>query len=721
MPTGPAVGILPRELSGFVGRQDEIAVLTGLLDGASLITLTGIGGVGKTRLAIHAAAHVQADYAQGARLVTLAHLPAHSGVASTVLAGLGLRERSNASAAETLVHVLRDARLLLVLDNCEQVVQASAELAQTVLQSCPGVQILATSREALGVPGERVFRVQPLAIPQGTEPFSSLAQSDAVSLFAERARTAEPDFQLTPASAAVVGRICRMVDGIPLAIELAAARTRTMSVVEIAQHLDDPLAVLTLAPRTAPARQQTLRATIDWSYTLLTSQEQRFLRRVAAFSGGFTFEAATAVCADGDLPADRILHLADRLVSKSLVQVLRSHATTRYTLLETIRNYAREQLALAGEEDVMRARHRDWCIDVAERSPPELFDSDHLALLVAEQPNLRAALDWSLESDRAEDAGRLAVGLASLWLLQGPFAEGRSQLSAVANLPSATLSPVQTSRALAWAAALAYNEGAYVATDELATRALNLAESAGDELAMTIALCELGQAAVGQGDLHRAARHFEAGLEYAAASTVLAAIQAFRLGEVMLELGNNGRADELLTRRAVEGTLTGQAATWSEATHYRLTRGRLLATRALLAERTGDRKVADGLLVEAIAAERALGGLPGLIEVLTWSGSIFTDRGERIRAADSLNEALVVAASQGSLDRLAHVLEAVSVLVSAEHADASVRMAAAADELRESLRALPRPSERRRLARHLQDARRRLGEAAFGEHLARRA
>jgi predicted ATPase len=578
-----AVGAMPRELSGFVGRQAEVAALKSLLqDGASLITLTGIGGVGKTRLAIHAAQQVQATYAHGARLVTLAHLPEGADVASAVLAGLGLRERAQATPAETLAHALRDAHLLLVLDNCEQVVEASAELAEGLLQDCPGVQILGTSREVLGVPGERVFPIQPFAVPGESEPFASLAQSDAVGLFAERARSAEPGFQLTPPSAAAVGRICRMLDGIPLAIELAAARTKTMSVVEISHRLADPLALLTVAPRTAPARQQTLRATIDWSYTLLTSQERCLLRRLAGFSGGFTFEAAAAVCADQDLPASRILDLVDRLVAKSLVLVLTAHATTRYTLLETLRQYARALLTAAGEEDALRARHRDWYVDVGERVPPELFDADQMVVLLFEQHNLRAALDWSLESDQAEAAGRLAVGLGPLWLLQGPFAEGRSKLVAVADLPSAASIPGQTSRALAWAAILAYNEGAYVTTDELAIRALGLAVSADDQVATAIALCALGQAAVGRGDLHGAAGHFEAGLEHAAASLVLAEVHAVRLAEVMLELGNDGRADELLT----------QATTWSEATHYRLTRGRMLATRALLAERRGDRKVA---------------------------------------------------------------------------------------------------------------------------------
>ena len=249
------------------------------------------------------------------------------------------------------------------------------------------------------------------APPSGDEPFTTILHSDAVELFVDRARAAEASFRLTPQSGGAVARICRLLDGIPLAIELAAARTKTMSVAEISTHLADPLALLTLAPRTAPLRQQTLRATIDWSYALLTPEEQTLLRRLAAFNGGFTIEAVKAVCTSPDAPVERILDLLDRLVSKSLVIVDTEAATARYTLLETMRRYLLACLTAAGEEDAMRTRHRDWCIGIAERAIPELFDPDHLAGLADEQDNLRAALHWTLESDQADAAGRLAVGM----------------------------------------------------------------------------------------------------------------------------------------------------------------------------------------------------------------------------------------------------------------------------------------------------------------------
>jgi non-specific serine/threonine protein kinase len=694
---------LPRELSAFVGRVEEIATLTGYLQGGvSLITLTGIGGVGKSRLATQTAIQLQANYANGARLIALAQLREGADVATAVLAKLGLRPRPDVASGDTLASVLGDVHMLLVLDNCEHLIQSSAELVDDLLRRCPRLQILATSRESLGVPGERVFRVQPLPPPADDEPFATLAHSDAVELFSERARTAEPTFRLTPESGAAVARICRLLEGIPLAIELAAARTTSMSVMEISDRLANPLALLTLAPRTAPARQQTLRATIDWSYALLAPQEQMLLRRLAVFNGGFTLEASESVCASAELPRERILDLLERLVSKSLVIALKEHDTTRYTLLETLRHYLFGCLAAAGEDEVVRARHRDWCIAIAEREVPELFDQQQVALLTQEQDNLQAALHWTLESDQAGAAGRLAVGMSPLWLLQGRFDEGRARLAAVVDLPSAAGSPLAAARAYMWAAALAFNEGAYVVTEELGLRGLALAEAAGDKDAIVGTLFQVGQAALGQGDLARAADRFETALGLCDEGGPVAVMTAYCLGQVMVERNDWSRAEALLT----------QATTWAHAAGSPFPHGRLQAERARVAERAGDRALADRLLADALASERGM-GLPGLIDVLTTSARIFADRGERVRAAEAMREALGHAASHGSLARLARLLEAVSDLVAPSHPQACVRLVACADAVRDSLRALPRPSERVRLSMQLNDVRRRLGESAY--------
>ena len=295
-------GNLPRELTSFVGRQDQLADIANLLYTAPLVSLVGVGGIGKTRLALRTAATAQQRYAHGAWLVGLAAIADPAGVPAEVARALRIRERPGWNALDTLRSVLHNRQLLLVLDNCEHLVAACADLAADLLPNCPDLCILATSREALGVAGEVLYRVPPLPPPAA----NGRASGDAVELFVDRARSLETTFELTPEAAASAARICRLLDGLPLAIELAAARAATLSVVEIADRLDDPFKLLTRGPRSAPERQQTLRATIDWSFQLLTEPEQILLRRLAIFRGGFSRQAAAAVCAGPDLAATHI-------------------------------------------------------------------------------------------------------------------------------------------------------------------------------------------------------------------------------------------------------------------------------------------------------------------------------------------------------------------------------------------------------------------------------
>ncbi len=704
-PAKPVDATLPYELTSFVGRQQETAALVDTLrDGARLITLVGIGGVGKTRLATHVADQIQADYPAGASLVSLAQVSAADDLAHAVLTSLGLREQLRVAAVDTLSSVLRDLSLLLVLDNCEHVVQASAELVDYLLRHCQRLQVLATSREMLGIPGEVVSTVLPLPLPEEQASIDAIASSEAVRLFVERASVARSNFVLSNDESAHIGRICRLLEGIPLAIELAAVRTRTMSPLEIAGGLSDPLALLTLGPRTAPARQQTLRATIDWTYALLTSQEQTLLRRLAVFSGGCSVEAAQMVCADPELPSEQIPDLFDRLVAKSVLIPLPHPERSRFMMREMLRTYLMERLSAAGEVELLRVRHRDWCIGLVERLPPDLVDPDQANRLAHEQDNLRAALSLTIEADQAQAAGRLAGGMVPLWLSRGRFAEARSTLSAVAQLPSATSSPLQTSWVCTFAALFAHNEGADMIAEELATRGLELAEAAESEPAIAGALSQLGWAAMGQGDLERAVSLYERGLSYADASGPVRALMSFLLGGIMLELGKSSAAEQLLQ----------QAVDLADAANYRWGRGRLLSMRAILAERAGDQPHADALLTEAVELERAVDSRPGLIEVLTTTGVIMVARGQEMRAIDPLREALALAASHGSHARLARVLEAVTGLVARTHPGASVRLAAAGQGLRDILGARALPSERARVGRFLERARQQLGEREYG-------
>ena len=338
---------LPRHLNSFIGRRSDVAAVRQLTTEAPLVTLTGPGGVGKTRLALQVAAELLDTFADGAWVVELETLTDENLVAQQVAVDLGIPVASDADAQESVLVHLRTRQLLLVLDNCEHVIDACARLANALLRSCPGLRILATSREALGVPGERMYVVHSLTLPGGSTAISAAAATEfeAVDLFCERARAADPGFEITDANAADVVEICERLDGIPLAIELAAARVRALSPQQIAERLDDRFRLLTGGSRTVMPRHQTLRAAIDWSFDLLPDTERATLWRLSAFSGAFTLDAAEFVCAGPGVAAEDVIDHLTRLVEKSLV----NRQGDKYRLLETVRGYARERSLEAGE------------------------------------------------------------------------------------------------------------------------------------------------------------------------------------------------------------------------------------------------------------------------------------------------------------------------------------------------------------------------------------
>jgi predicted ATPase/DNA-binding CsgD family transcriptional regulator len=353
---------LPHELSRFVGRQAEIEAIANELRSARLVTLTGSGGVGKTRLALRVAGQASHEYA--ARVwVGLSAVGEGARLGRAVAAAVQTGDRD---IVETLVATLRGQRLLLVLDNCEHVIGRCAELAVRVLQECAGVRILATSREPLAVVGEHVHPVTPLMLPTEDDSFERLAKNEAVQLFVERARARTARFALTPETAALTAAICRAVDGVPLAIELAAARTATMTLSEIARRLDDPLALLDGSGRAAPPRHQSLRASLDWSHDLLSEPEQRLLRRLAVFGDGFSLDTATAVCSDRHLPAADVARWLDRLVAQSLVLIEEHAGATRFRLTQTVRLYGLGRLEQTDELAPLQERYRAWCVAALE-------------------------------------------------------------------------------------------------------------------------------------------------------------------------------------------------------------------------------------------------------------------------------------------------------------------------------------------------------------------
>ena len=427
---------LPLQMTSFVGREKEIAALIDLLKTHRLVTLTGSGGTGKTRLSLQVAEEVHKNYPNGAWLVELAPLVDPALVPSTVAATLGLPETPGKSIIDSLVDFLHQKYLLLILDNCEHLVEACSRLAAVILHQCPQVQILASSREALGVAGEVPYSVPSLSLPernQITGP-GELINFEAVRLFVERAALALPGFELTPDNALSLAQICRRLDGIPLAIELAAARVKMLRVSQIADRLDDRFRLLTGGSRTALPRQQTLRALIDWSWDLLTEPERDFLKQLAVFTNGWTLEAAEQVCAGEGIESDKILDLLAQLVNKSLVLVEREQGTeTRYSLLETIRQYAREKLLETGNGPVSRDKHLLYFLGLADQTEIELHRRDQkrwLAQLETEHDNLRTALEWAIET-RPEAAIRLCFGLAEFWDIRGYLNEGRKWVTSV--------------------------------------------------------------------------------------------------------------------------------------------------------------------------------------------------------------------------------------------------------------------------------------------------
>src|SRR5262245_13629283 len=399
---------LPIPLTSFVGRQADLGAIQRLLDSARLLTLTGVGGIGKTRLALEGARLFAGDYPDGAELVELAALADPGVVPQRVATALGIAEQPGRELLDVVADALRARRSLLVLDNCEHVVVACAELAQHLLQACPGLRILATSRESLGIAGERVWRVPSLSLPaaEADTSFEHIAQSEAVRLFAERAASVLPGFALTERNAPAVARLCLRLDGIPLALELAAARVTVLPVEQLAERLDDALRLLTAGSRTAPARQQTLRATLDWSYGLLTDREQRLFDRLSVFAGGWTLEAAEAVCAGEGIEHGQVLELVARLVDKSLVVVERgADEGAYYRMPEPIRQYAEERFGPDRATEVIRRSHATYFLTLAERAEPGLSGPDQrtwLDRLERDLDNLRAA--WRRSCARS--AGR---------------------------------------------------------------------------------------------------------------------------------------------------------------------------------------------------------------------------------------------------------------------------------------------------------------------------
>ncbi|MET9339563.1 BTAD domain-containing putative transcriptional regulator [Nonomuraea sp. NPDC003804] len=473
---------LPVPMTGLIGREGATAEVRSLVESHRLVTLTGPGGVGKTRLALEVAAQLEGAHPDGVWLVELAARPATGGVVDAIAAAMGVRDdraagKRGADATERLADVLRAKRVLLLLDNCEHVVDQVAAVAERLLRSAPALRVLATSQEALAIDGERLWAVQPLDLPSGT---GDPAASSAVRLFAARATAAAPGFVLDERNAEAVAAVCRRLDGLPLALELAASRMRVLSPAQLADRLDDRFRLLGAGRRGAPARQQTLRAMIDWSWELLTEAERVVLRRLAVHADGCTLEAAEAVCSgEGVHPAD-VLDLLARLVDRSLVVTVTTPLGTRYRLLESVAAYCLERMEEAAELACVRRRHAHHYLALAEESGRRAAGrSRWLAAIDAESANLRAALDTAARQGAAELALRLANAMALHFLMRCRFDEGRRALALARSVEGAA-DPVLRALAEILEAGLTLRLGVAVDLRGRVEAALAVLEAAGD-------------------------------------------------------------------------------------------------------------------------------------------------------------------------------------------------------------------------------------------------
>ncbi|SMD27503.1 ATP-binding protein [Kibdelosporangium aridum] len=567
--SGRVAGNVPADVTRFVGRRQATAEVKRVLSAARLVTLTGVGGVGKSRLAVHVGRTVRRRFPDGVWLVELATLGDPALVEQTVAAALGLRDHSRRDPATVLAEFLADKRLLLILDNCEHVLDGCGQLVVRLLTAAPRLSVLATSREPLGVPGEHRWPVPPLSLPP-TEPDArvSACPCDALALFADRAAAAAPGFALTRDNEPVVARLCRRLDGLPLAIELAAVRMRVLSVEQLLAGLEDRFALLTGGSPMGLPRHHTLRATVDWSFELCSQAERRFWARCSVFAGDFDLDAAEGVCAGPGLAHDEVFEAVAGLIDKSvLVREERGHGV-RYRVLETIRQYGRERLAEAGDTAVWCRRHHDYYLHLADQADTDSggpHQREWAERLRVERANLVAALDYCLTvPGQQRDGLRLGAALWFYWIACGFVRDGRYWLDrALQADPAPSRDRARGLWINGWIATL---QGDHDASLALLEESRDLAQQLGDDTALTYATQHLGWARLASGDPPRAiplldhvlARH-RASNQWTAPALIIFPIQIFAAGTA----GDTDHAMDLLDECRNICASLGERWAWS--------------------------------------------------------------------------------------------------------------------------------------------------------------
>jgi len=705
---------LPVALTSFVGRQREMVAVRDLLGTTRLLTITGIGGIGKTRLALELASEMVDEFEHGVWLVELGPVSDGRLVEQTLARVVGAQEEAGRPLRETLADVLGERQLLLILDNCEHVIQPSAELAALLLTRCPGTRLLVTSREALGIPGEVVWPAPPLSLPPpaGVDP-RSLLESESARLFVDRARYRQPSFELTAENALAVGEICQRVQGLPLPIELAAARIAVLTPEEIASRLDDALTLLAGGGRLTEPRHRSLRGVLDWSYRLLSEPEQELLVSLSVFAGGWTLDAAGAIATDrGSAPRDiqrgDVLDLLSQLVDKSLVgAATSSDAATRYSLLEPVRQYATERLEASGNASYARSGHARWFVELAERAEPELSAAQQarwLQRLELEHDNMRAALAWSLEND-TELTGRLLSALWRFWWVHGHLSEGQRWLERTLSIAD-RLSPPARAMALKAAGSLAWAQGDYDRSLPLIEEALTLFRELADPIGVRDALSALGSILANRGDYQRARAAHEEGLALVRASGDAVGIET--------ALGN------LADIAYYQGDYESARTWWEESLDLQRESGGeygvaiILNNLAELARNQGEFDRATPLLEEALALFRAVDFKHGIAIALCNLADVPAIQLDRGKAAGLLRESLTVARDLRNAVVSASCLDvAAKLMVAQRQAEHAARLFGAADARRLAAGAALSPADRSILQPAIDAARAHLDDAIW--------
>jgi predicted ATPase/class 3 adenylate cyclase len=621
---------LPEELTSFVGREAELTEVTRQLAKHRLVTLVGPGGAGKTRLALHVGRAVLDEYAGGVWIAELAALTEPGQVAPAVAKAVGIREKRATSAIDDVLVEIAASELLLLLDNCEHLVDAAADLAASILRIAPAARILATSREPLEVSGEAAYRVPALEMPAVDIDPRGITAAASVRLFLDRAAAATPGRRIEGADLAAIAEICRRLDGMPLALELAAARLRVLSPSQLAERLVDALGALGSAGRTAPSRQRTLKATLDWSHDLLSPREQVMLRRSSVFAGGFTLEAAEAVCGTDPLAAGEVVDLIARLVATSLLNVIDSDPP-RYRMAESTRQYAMERLGAETEADKVRRRHAEFFRSVVAGDGSDLTQLEQalfLATLEADHDNLGSALRWSVDRGETDLALGLAGNLVHFWYRRGYFGEAKGWLTSVLDMAAAEPTP-ELANVTRFAAVMALDEGDPEKAVDLIDRAESIARQLDAPGLMARAVNLRAGFAWRLGDLDSAAAHYrEAVAQLAGTTDSFTPRLLTNLAEVLIDSGRF--ADATAVSSELDGWLAEANATTVDA----------IRVRAGLAFGRGELDDAARDAAEAVSRYRDLELAPHLGMALKLFADIERCRGDAVAAGTAAQEAV---------------------------------------------------------------------------------